>query len=223
MGYGFRAYNDNGMIQISDEFKNYSIHQRGTAVTGSDGKVTISFSALDREPIVFLRLRSTSYYAGAYIDGMLKERGSVTLYAVDNNGKMASGVQIGYIIYRSEQIKSSDTYGLRVRTSNGEIAFDSGRIPLQVDAVVDDRTADNTATKSISYPSSLGNIWMQMTPDMSALAVGGGGYVPFRRVMRTSADGTMQIAIHRLDRFGYPYANQSSDYSNRCAITRGTW
>jgi hypothetical protein len=223
MAYGLRAYNDSGMLQISEDYKNYSIHQRGTATTGSDGKVVVSFPALVSEPIVFIQLRSSTYYAGAIVDGMLKERGSITLYAVNNSGAMASGVQIGYIIYRSDQVKSSDTYGMRVRTSNNEIAFDSGRIPLQVDAVVDDRPNDNSATKTISYPSSLGNVWMQMTPDLLNIVGGGGGYLPFRRVLRTTADGTIGLAIHRLDRFAFPYSNQSSDYTARCALIRGSW
>jgi hypothetical protein len=208
MSYGLRVYNDSGFLQVDQDYKNYSLHQAGTIVTSSQtvyngnygnytgyGFWSVSFPALDHTPLVFVKINNTSHMIG----GTPTKTGvsGRVLSSTGTNVGTATGITVSYAVFRRDPVQSSDSQGLRIFNASGQLTFDSGKKPLRVCSVLNFHPLLGTSThsKTLSYSSSLGMVWMQITGRLLLFkeidqAYGGGYY--YEMFMRNTAAGTIQ-------------------------------
>lgn len=208
MSYGLRVYSDSGFLQLDQDYKNYSLHQAGTVVStnkteynGNYGNYTgygywsVSFPALDHTPLVFVKMNNTTHMIGATpTKNSLSGR---ILSSTGRNASSASGITVSYAIFRRDPVLSTDSYGLRLYNGSGQLTFDSGKKPLRVASVLNFHPllGTSTHTKTLSYPSSLGMVWMQITGRLLLFkeidSAYGGGY-SYEMFMRNTGAGTIQ-------------------------------
>ncbi|GAA4650484.1 hypothetical protein GCM10023116_27670 [Kistimonas scapharcae] len=118
VNYGVRVANDNGLIQIDSEFTNHVLHSELTLGTG-DHLIKVN---TDRVPIVAIRqgcARITSYTrSGEKYTGI--------------NIKIYSPSSADVLVFAGQYGKSSESFGMRIYTKAGGLAFDSGNKYLKI-------------------------------------------------------------------------------------------
>jgi hypothetical protein len=148
MTFGVRVNNTWGDTIIDDLWLNYSLYLQGSigvdfagwVVSGADPTFPVTnlfFPAVVtslKPPMLFCRhslFDASHALAGVNLIGY---PGNWTGFAIRGAG---SGAKVmDYRVYAALP-PSSDSFGMRVRDANGDIAFDSGRLPLIIERVIE--------------------------------------------------------------------------------------
>ena len=110
MSYGFESINQDGIVQIDDNFR---CHLHSASGTIGAGTTTINFTNQSSCPMIFVKCAS-----GVYTAPYIITTNSVTIFA---NGT------VDYIVYGLDNPTptASGTYGLQVRDGSGVVTYDS--------------------------------------------------------------------------------------------------
>ena len=121
---GIEVYNDSGILTISDSFKNYVLHDRGTSTTDANGRVTVSFSPIaPYRGVLYIRPTSTDFYVGGY--SSLNPNNTFYVESYNTSGGFLGGKTFEWAIFKNDSTEES-THGITVYTENGEIGYTSG-------------------------------------------------------------------------------------------------
>lgn len=130
MSYGLSVFRGSNVIQIDDTYDNYVYWKKGSANYGA----AVDLAAPSNYEVICVVRPNGSERLFVHYDGsqggLLCTTGS-NPYQFENTGIYHYAVYIKASIYGP-----ASNYGLLVKRSNGEIVFDSGRLPLKVDGVL---------------------------------------------------------------------------------------
>lgn len=162
MSYGLNIYNNSSFLQISENFKNYTLHVSGTVIVGTNTAVT--FPALSAEvPLVFIRTTNTSNWIGCWV-----QHDRIILNAFTSTGNSTtSGVSVQYAVFTKQVPQSTNTYGVRVYNSSGQLCFDSGLKYPRVAYVTNVHPwygSSTASSRTVTFPTTITTPWYQVMP-----------------------------------------------------------
>ena len=163
MSYGIKIYNDSGFLTIDDTYKNYMLHQSGTASISS-ANFAVTFPSLGSEiPVVFIRTSNTTNWIKCTV-----RSDRIILNAFNSAGTgTVTGVSVQYAVFKKTPTASTEAYGLRVYSADGTISFDSGRRYPRVAEVLNIHPwSGTTASSRVITHSAISTPWYQVMQDM---------------------------------------------------------
>lgn len=218
---GLRVYNDSGILTISDTFKNYVLHARGSTATGTDGRVTVGFPPLGSfSGILYIKPSSTDFYVGGYT--ALQVDSTFYIESYNLSGARVGNKAFEWAIFKNDSTEES-THGITVYTETGEIGYTSGSSPLKIHHTANCSLFSPSAVvhKDIPLPSGTGIPWIQMlsSPYNYSITTEGGGFAYFSGVWSyairvVGADLVRVSSIRDNAGFYNPFTSLATDPAN---------
>lgn len=121
MATGFRIRNANGSVQIDDSYQNLALRSKGTVVSGGNSTGAGWYAAsvtLPSTVVVAFRCASACLLMSQIVNGSTKQVSFRT---------QGTGITVEWFAFDTADLGLSygGSYGLRVRTKTGAVAFDS--------------------------------------------------------------------------------------------------
>jgi len=126
--FGFRARNDNGVIQVSADRPYLSLHEKGTVNIGTAYNTLINFSTpctTVQPPLIFFRSAWTSQGEGLTLKcGVVGSPGNWTGFRLINANTTQLSISDWFAAVWSP-LQAAGPFGMRVRDASGTVCFHS--------------------------------------------------------------------------------------------------